>query len=601
MEAVEAMEPHRVKGEMMTTTQQKKPHVVIPAAGLGTRMLPTSARIPKAMIPLQEKPIISWILDELIGQGFTDFTVIYGHLGHFLTDYVERYYSQREGLHISFAEQKSLDGVATAIQLAEPHVETEGMLVVLGDTVFQQQLDLPDDKSYVMYSRVKDSWRWCLIEVDESDKVIGYLDKPEESVDTDKALVGVYYLHDAKRFFDGVRHIQDNNKRIKNEFQISSALEYYEEELPVYGYEIERWYDCGSKDTYQQSKKSMLVAPREFNELKIEDNTVTKRSKHKKKFLDEILWFVSIPKKLRTHIPTVVDHNLDPEDPFITLEYVPYPTLSELFLYENIHLDMWKSMFGNIVDTYMEQFHTVQKFESDDWQGDFRRHYLEKTFQRIDDVKNITEFCELFSYSRLTINGERCIPFRDLFKKVADEMFPRIAVEEDICLIHGDMCFSNVLYDVDSENFKLIDPRGSFGRMKLYGDYKYDLAKLYHSAVGLYDFITHDLFDVKQEESELELTIYASDEHKKIGELLKRTYREKGVDLDVIEFITAILFYSMLPLHQDHPQRMKAFFCIATTMLNNLARRVLEEDEVTGIRRVEPSVALFSDKGHMPW
>lgn len=582
-------------------TKTSKPHVVIPAAGLGTRMLPTSARIPKAMIPLQEKPIISWILDELIGQGFTDFTIIYGHLGHFLTDYVERYYSTRDGLTITFAEQTQLDGVATAIQLAEPHVDTDGMLVVLGDTVFQQELELPDDKSFVMYSRVTDSWRWCLVEVDAEQKVIGYLDKPEDPVDTDKALVGVYYLHDAKLFFDGVRHIQDNDKRIKNEFQISSALEFYEEKFPVYGYEIERWYDCGSKDTYQQSKKSMLVAPREFNELKIENNTVTKRSQHKKKFLDEILWFVSIPKKLRSYIPTVIDHDLDPEDPFITLEYVGAPTLSELFLYENIRLDIWKKIFANITDTYIEQFQTVKNFESDDWQADFRRHYLEKTFERIEEVKNITEFCELFSYSKLTINGEECVPYRDLFKRVADVMFPRVAKEEDICLIHGDMCFSNILYDVDAESFKLIDPRGSFGNMKLYGDHKYDLAKLYHSAVGLYDFITHDLFDVTHEDSQLDLTIYASEDHRKIGELLKRQLTDKDVDLDVIEFITSILFYSMLPLHQDHPKRMKAFFCIATQMLNNLASRVLDADTVSGGVKSEPALALFSSTSRMPW
>jgi dTDP-glucose pyrophosphorylase len=556
----------------------KKPHVVIPAAGLGTRMLPTSARIPKAMIPLSEKPIISWILDELIEQGFTSFTVIYGHLGHFLTDYVERYYSGREGLEISFVEQTELDGVASAISIAEPFVKTPGMLVVLGDTVFQQELDLPDDRSFVMYSPVTDSWRWCLVETDDEDKVVGYVDKPDQPVDTDKALVGLYYMHDAKRFFDGVRHIKANDKRIKNEFQISSALEYYEEEHPVYGHLVEKWFDCGSKDTYQQSKKSMLVAPREFNSLQIDENTITKRSQHKEKFLDEINWFVSIPKKLRSYIPTVVDYNLDPEDPFLTLEYVPTPTLSELFLYENLHVEMWRKIFQNLTDSYMEHFQTVHAWESDDWQGDYRKHYLEKTFSRIDAVKSITEFCELFSYTTVQINGVEHTPYRELFKKVADVMFPRIAREEDLCLIHGDMCFSNVLYDVDSQSFKLVDPRGSFGSMKLGGDFKYDMAKLYHSAVGLYDFITHDLFRVEHHDNEFDLTVYASDDHRKIGKILQETLVERHkLDLDEIEFIVSILFYSMLPLHKDHPKRMKAFFCIATETLNRVAKRVLGE------------------------
>ncbi len=556
----------------------QKPHVVIPAAGLGTRMLPTSARIPKAMIPLREKPIISWILDELIAQGFTSFTIIYGHLGHFLTDFVKRYYAGRPGLDISFVEQTELDGVASAIALAEPWVKTKGMLVVLGDTVFEQRLELPDDRSFVMYSPVNDSWRWCLIETDSAGKVVGYVDKPDGAVDTDKALVGIYYLHDAQRFFDGVRHIKSENRRIKNEYQISSALEYYERAIPVYGQLVEKWFDCGSKDTYQASKKSMLVAPREFNTLEISGNTVTKRSKHKAKFLDEINWFVTLPKKLRSYIPTVVDYDLDPDDPFLTLEYVPTPTLSELFLYENLRVEMWRKILTNLVDTYMERFRTVKAWESDDWQGDYRRHYLEKTFERIDDVKNNTEFCEMFSYGKVVINGQTHTPYRDLFKRVAEVMFPRIAREEDLCLIHGDLCFSNVLYDVDGQSFKLVDPRGSFGTMKLGGDLKYDMAKLYHSAVGHYDFITHDLFHLDHHDNEFTLTVYASDDHHRIGQILKETLTQRHkLDLDEIEFIMSILFYSMLPLHQDHPQRMKAFFCIATEALNRVASRVLDK------------------------
>ena len=64
------------------------------------------------------------------------------------------------------------------------------MLVVLGDTVFQQKLELPDDRSFVMYSPVTDSWRWCLIETDDDEKVVGYVDKPDKPVDTNDTRAG---------------------------------------------------------------------------------------------------------------------------------------------------------------------------------------------------------------------------------------------------------------------------------------------------------------------------------------------------------------------------------------------------------------------------
>lgn len=560
----------------------QKSHVVIPAAGLGTRMLPTSARIPKAMIPLKEKPVISWILDELLEQGFTDFTIIVGHLKHLLIDYVTRYYAGREGVRIEFVEQTQLDGVASAVGLAEPFVKTKDMLVVLGDTVFHDDVaSLPKDRSLIMYGLVNDQWRWCLVEVDADHKVTGYVDKPDGPVETNKALVGIYYLHDAQGFFDAVRDIKARDVRIKNEFQLSSAFEVYSQTRPMYGREVAHWYDCGSKDTFQQTKKSMLVQPRAFNTLEVENNTITKRSKSKRKFIDEITWFVSLPKKLRAYAPTVVDYNLDPDDAFITLEYVPAPTLSELFLYENLHLDMWKKVFRNLLGTMNKQFRPLKAHESPDWQADFRTHYLEKTFQRIEDVKECTDFCEMFAYGKVVVNGETLVPFKDLFKRVADQLWDKIAREDDISLLHGDMCFSNILYDVDGGAFKLIDPRGSFGKMKLHGDFKYDLAKMMHSVCGQYDFITHDLFKIDHDENRFDLTVYSAPEHKAIGEAFKQILvEETKVELDVVEFIESILFFSMLPLHADHPKRMKAFFCIATKLLNDVAKRVLSAEEM---------------------
>ena len=53
-------------------------------------------------------------------------------------------------------------------------------------------------------------------------------------------------------------------------------------------------------------------------------------------------------------------------------------------------------------------------------------------------------------------------------------------------IMHGDFCLSNILYDLRSRICKLLDPRGSFGASGIYGDPRYDVAKLYHSVYGLY-------------------------------------------------------------------------------------------------------------------
>ena len=75
----------------------------------------------------------------------------------------------------------------------------------------------------------------------------------------------------------------------------------------------------------------------------------------------------------------------------------------------------------------------------------------------------------------------------------------RLAENVQGCIVHGDLCLSNILYDLRSRICKLLDPRGSFGAAGIYGDPRYDVAKLYHSIYGLYDFITNDLFHVSIE------------------------------------------------------------------------------------------------------
>ena len=75
-----------------------------------------------------------------------------------------------------------------------------------------------------------------------------------------------------------------------------------------------------------------------------------------------------------------------------------------------------------------------------------------------------------------------------------------------ISFIHGDFCFSNILFKNIGEktSVKLIDPRGSFGKFLNMGDMYYDLAKLRHSLNGAYEYIIYDKFKILNIISSLE-------------------------------------------------------------------------------------------------
>lgn len=121
-------------------------------------------------------------------------------------------------------------------------------------------------------------------------------------------------------------------------------------------------------------------------------------------------------------------------------------------------------------------------------------------------------------------------------------------------IIHGDLCFANILVDYNFSFKKVIDTRGKFGKYDIYGDFRYELAKLFHSVDGKYDFIIKDQVEISYDLSNANINYSVCD--------CKRDYDlynifcdafndEIGDDLKKIELIESLLFLSMIPLHGE--------------------------------------------------
>ena len=72
----------------------------------------------------------------------------------------------------------------------------------------------------------------------------------------------------------------------------------------------------------------------------------------------------------------------------------------------------------------------------------------------------------------------------------------------------------------------MLDPRGSFGASGIYGDPRYDVAKLYHSVYGMYDFITNDLFHVSVDGANIQLEIRSRPQHRQIQQRFEKVFFE---------------------------------------------------------------------------
>ena len=97
-------------------------------------------------------------------------------------------------------------------------------------------------------------------------------------------------------------------------------------------------------------------------------------------------------------------------------------------------------------------------------------------------------------------------------------------------VVHGDFCLSNIFYDFRAENIKLIDPRGldTKNNFTIYGDQRYDLAKLMHSIIGLYDHILANLYRINfNKNMEIKLEIFTNENTDTVIRLFKNYFLKK--------------------------------------------------------------------------
>ena len=197
--------------------------------------------------------------------------------------------------------------------------------------------------------------------------------------------------------------------------------------------------------------------------------------------------------------------------------------------------------------------------------------YLPKTLERLSeyDHQQNAELDETY----FTLQKNQKITLTEIAIESAKFISPSNA--EDISISHGDLCFSNMLFDSRVEAIKCIDPRGinASGELSLYGDRRYDLAKLYHSVVGLYDFIIAGRFALQHDNDNKHKLKFSHNQglHQEVVESFRKSVlKNSGYSEKEILAITVHLFLSMLPLHSDRPDRQKAFISNALRLFEQL-------------------------------
>lgn len=251
---------------------------VIPAAGLGTRFLPVTKASPKEMMPLVDKPIIQYVVEEAVASGIEQIFIITGRGKRAIEDHFDISFELEEtlkqnGKHDRLADirkisdladfcyirQREARGLGHAILCAKNFIGDEPFVVLLGDDIIdhevpgiQQMINVyhEHDAPVIGIQRVtpEEVHQYGIIDADETSsslyKINTLIEKPSrEEAPSTLAVIGRYVL--TPEIFE----ILENTKPGKNnEIQLTDALKELARMRPMYGHCLQgNRFDAGDK------------------------------------------------------------------------------------------------------------------------------------------------------------------------------------------------------------------------------------------------------------------------------------------------------------------------------------------------------------------
>lgn len=445
-------------------------YIIVQAGGKGMRLKHLTQNKPKALVPVGNLPILFHLFQKYPDKRFV---IIADYKKEVMHEYLQAFANVKYQI-VDADGTGTCAGIKQALSLIP---EKEPFLLIWSDLILPNDFELPIE------------YRNCAKTAFPKEDYIGISQTfpCRWSYKKDRFLEKSSCEYGVAGFF-----LFTEKEKIKSAPQNGELVRWMQERGMTYkeiGLADTR--EFGVLEEYNQLEQEKC---RPFNKINITTDRVFKEgidAYGKSLAVRECAWYDKAKKLGITALPKVYGTNP------LELERI-----EGINLYETKFSYAEKKEILRKLVVSLQELHKTEQIPADSFSC--KEVYFRKTIDRLSKIRDLVPFAD---NEYITVNGRSCknvFFYKRELEKRLDQLFC-----DTFYFIHGDCTFSNLMLRMDGSPV-LIDPRGYFGYTELYGDARYDWAKLYYSIVGNYDRFNRREFELEIGEGEVQIMIQSN-------------------------------------------------------------------------------------------
>ena len=483
-------------------------YIVVQAGGKGTRLEHLTENKPKALVPIENLPILFHLLRKYPDKRFI---IIADYKKEVLREYMESFAEVRYQV-VDATGTGTCAGVRQSLDLLP---DNKPFMLIWSDLILPETFELPTAQGEYIGISQTFPCRWSY-----KDGIFS------EERSEEHGVAGLFIFQDKS----SIKDVPESGELVQ--WMQSKGMHF--DELGLAGTK-----EFGLLSEYEALETEKC---RPFNKMTIDGDMLVKApidEQGKKLAGLERKWYETAITKGVSNIPKI--YSTEP----LKMERINGKNIYE---YSDLPIDEKRKILKKLTNA-LKSLHDIERVSTDTFS--IKEAYYGKTINRLSKIRDLVPFADR---KTITVNGREC---RNVYfyKRDLERKLDALRCE-NFAFIHGDCTFSNMMLKNDTEPV-LIDPRGYFGYTEMYGDPDYDWAKLYYSLVGNYDRFNLKDFRLTIGENDVKLSI----ESNKWEALEQEFFKLSGTEPQTIKLLHAVIWLSLTTYAwQDYDSICGAFY-----------------------------------------